>query len=81
MVERGSVSCREARSLIKAFGEGKGTVHLGVDQAQDYTSFPGGWRCELENGDVGCGRGRLIRVHQYGETYLGYATAIDGTQL
>ncbi len=45
VVWRGSVSCRKARSLIKATGEGKGTWHEAPDFAGIYTSFPGGWRC------------------------------------
>lgn len=75
IVWRGSVSCRKARSLIKATGEGKGTWHETRDIAGIYTSFPGGWSCALATGgDYGCWRGRRIGAH-------GHADEIDGIQL
>src|ERR1700722_7251673 len=56
---RGKVSCRQARSLIEATGEGLGTWHEAPDIAAIYTSFPGGWRCALvSGGNYGCVRGR-----------------------
>ncbi len=75
IVWRGSVSCRKARSLIKATGEGKGTWHEAPDVAGIYTSFPGGWSCALATGgDYGCWRGRRIGAN-------GHAEEIDGIQL
>jgi hypothetical protein len=75
IVWRGSVSCRKARSLIKATGEGKGTWHEAPDLAGIYTSFPGGWRCALATGgDYGCWRGRRIGAS-------GHADEVDGIQL
>ncbi|HVN41954.1 MAG TPA: hypothetical protein VMT50_04165 [Steroidobacteraceae bacterium] len=74
IVWRGKVSCRKARSLIKATGEGKGTWHEAPDIAAIYTSFPGGWRCALVNGgDYGCVRGRRIGAS-------GYTDEVDGIQ-
>ena len=40
VVWRGSVSCRKARSLIKATGEGKGTWHEARDIAGDLHKLP-----------------------------------------
>ena len=75
IVWRGSVSCREARWLIKATGEGKGRWHETRDIAGIYTSFPGGWRCALATGgDYGCWRGRRIGAS-------GHADEVDGIQL
>ena len=75
IVWRGSVSCRKARSLIKATGDGKGTWHEAPDIAGIYTSFPGGWACALATGgDYGCWRGRRIGAS-------GHADEIDGVQL
>lgn len=75
VVRRGSVSCRKARRLIKATGEGKGTWHEAPDLAGIYTSFPGGWRCApLTEGDYGCSRGRRVGAS-------GHADEIDGIQL
>jgi hypothetical protein len=66
IVWRGSVSCRKARSLIKATGEGKGTWHEAPDLAGIYTSFPGGWRCAAATGGgYGCVRGRRIGTSRY----------------
>ena len=75
VVWRGSVSCRKARSLIKATGEGKGTWHEAPDLAGIYTSFPGGWRCALATGgNYGCWRGRRVGAS-------GHADEVDGIQL
>lgn len=75
IVWRGSVSCRKARSLVKATGEGKGTWHEAPDLAAIYTSFPGGWRCaSTPGGGYGCVRGRRVGAS-------GHAEEIDGTQL
>ena len=75
IVWRGKVSCRKARSLIKATGEGKGTWHEAPDIAGIYTSFPGGWRCALATGGgYGCVRGRRIGAS-------GYTDEVDGIQL
>ncbi len=75
VVWRGSVSCRTARSLIEATGEGKGTWHEARSIAGIYTSFPGGWRCALATGGgYGCWRGRRVGVS-------GHADEIDGIQL
>jgi hypothetical protein len=76
IVWRGSVSCRKARILIKATGEGKGTWHEAPDFAAIYTSFPGGWRCGPTGtgGGYGCVRGRRIGASEY-------ADEIDGIQL
>jgi hypothetical protein len=74
IVWRGKVSCRKARSLIKATGEGKGTWHEAPDIAAIYTSFPGGWRCALATGGgYGCVRGRRIGAS-------GYTDEVDGIQ-
>lgn len=75
IVWRGSVSCRKARSLIMATGEGKGTWHEARSIAGIYTSFPGGWSCALATGgDYGCWRGRRIGAN-------GHADEIDGIQV
>ena len=75
IVWRGSVSCRRARSLIKATGEGKGTWHETPDIAGIYTSFPGGWCCALATGGgYGCWRGRRIGASRH-------ADEVDGIQL
>lgn len=75
IVWRGSVSCRKARSLIKATGEGKGTWNGARSVAGIYTTFPGGWRCALATGGgYGCWRGRRIGAS-------GHADEIDGIQL
>jgi hypothetical protein len=75
IVWRGSVSCRKARSLIKATGDGNGTWHEARSVAGIYTSFPGGWRCALATGgDYGCWRGRRVGAS-------GHADEIDGIQL
>jgi hypothetical protein len=75
IVERGSVSCGKARSLIKATGEGKGKWHEAPYVAQIYTSFPGGWSCALATGgNYGCWRGQRIGVDQH-------ASEIAGIQL
>ncbi len=76
IVWRGKVSCRKARSLIKATGEGKGTWHEAPDFAAIYTSFPGGWRCAPTGtgGGYGCVRGRRIGAS-------GYTDQVDGIQL
>jgi hypothetical protein len=75
IVWRGSVSCREARSLIKATGEGKGTWHEAPSSSGIYTSFPDGWRCApATGGGYGCWRGRRIGAS-------GHADEIDGIQL
>lgn len=66
IVERGSVSCAKALSLIKATGEGKGKWHEAPDVAQIYTSFPGGWSCALATGgNYGCWRGRRVGTYQH----------------
>jgi hypothetical protein len=67
IVWRGMVSCRKARSLIKATGEGKGTWHQAPAFAGIYTSFPGGWRCAPTGtgGGYGCVRGRRIGASEY----------------
>jgi hypothetical protein len=46
-IARGSVSCREARGLIKTYGEGGGTVHQGRRESESevYSTLPGGWIC------------------------------------
>ncbi len=75
IVWRGKVSCRKARSLIKATGEGKGTWHEAPDLAAIYTSFRGGWRCAAATGGgYGCVRGRRIGPS-------GYTDEVDGIQL
>jgi len=75
IVWRGNVSCRKARSLIKATGEGKGTWHEAPDIAAIYTTFPLGWRCALATGgNYGCVRGRRVGAS-------GHADEIDGIQL
>lgn len=74
IVWRGSVSCRKARSLIKATGEGKGTWHETPDIGGIYTSFLGGWRCALATGgNYGCSRGQRIGAS-------GHADEVDGIQ-
>ena len=75
IVWRGKVSCRKARSLIKATGEGKGTWHEAPDIAAIYTNLPGGWSCALATGgNYGCVRGRRVAAS-------GHADEIDGIQL
>ena len=75
IVWSGSVSCRKARSLIKATGEGKGTWHEARDVAGIFTTFPGGWRCALvSGGDYGCSRRRRIGAS-------GHADEVAGIQL
>ncbi len=75
IVWRGSVSCRRARGLIKATGQGKGSWHGGPDISGIYTSFPGGWRCALATrGDYGCWRGRRVGA-------FGHADEVDAIQL
>jgi hypothetical protein len=72
IVERGSVSCGKARSLIKETGEGKGKWHEAPDVAQIYTSFPGGWSCALATGgNYGCWRGRRIGAYQHADEIAG----------
>jgi hypothetical protein len=43
----GSVSCHEARWLVKTYGEGGGTFHGGRmrSQSEMYSTLPGGWIC------------------------------------
>lgn len=75
IVWRGSVSCRKARSLIKATGEGKGKWHEAPALSEIYTRFPGGWSCALATGgNYGCVRGRRVGAS-------GHADEIDGIQL
>ncbi len=76
IVWRGKVSCRKARSLIKATSEGRGTWHEAPDFAAIYTSFSGGWRCGPTGtgGGYGCVRGRRIGAS-------GHADEIYGIQL
>ena len=82
IVSRGSVSCRKARSLIKATGEGKGHWHETRAISGIYTRFPGGWSCAAATGGgYGCWQGRRIRVHEYGTTLWVHANEIDGIQL
>lgn len=72
IVERGSVSCGKARSLIKATGEGRGKWHEAPDIAGIYTSFPGGWSCALATGgNYGCWRGRRIGTYQHANEIAG----------
>jgi hypothetical protein len=76
IVWRGKVSCRKARTLIKATGDGKGTWHEAPDFEAIYTSFPGGWRCAPAGtgGGYSCVRGRRSGAS-------GYTDEVDGIQL
>lgn len=64
-VTHGSISCREARSLIKTYGEGGGTLHNPHGSiSQMYSTLPGGWVCASGAGGAhGCRRGKRAGGH------------------
>lgn len=65
-IDRGSVSCKKARWAIKAYNEGKGTLHKsGKGRVNWYTTLPGGWSCASgAGGEEGCTRGPKIDRYQ-----------------
>src|SRR4051794_12696436 len=59
-VDRGSVTCAQARGIIRLYGSSRGTNHGPVRHG--YTTYPGGWRCyPLHHGTASCQRGGSIR--------------------
>lgn len=64
-VTHGNVSCKEARSLIKTYGEGGGTLHNPHgSQSQMYSTLSGGWTCASGAGGAhGCRRGKRTNGH------------------
>lgn len=57
-VERGQVSCTQARQIIRSFFSGQGIQHGGPSESALYWTLPGGWRCQLASGGGGgCVRG------------------------
>jgi hypothetical protein len=72
-VLHGRVSCREARSVLKTYGNGGGTRrgNRNGSRAEMYSVLPGGWRCKSGAGGEACTRGKRV-----GFTY---AEEIDST--
>jgi hypothetical protein len=69
-VQRGRVSCTQARQILRSFLSGHGTLgfggtpHGGPSLASMYWALPGGWRCQpATGGGGGCGRGGSVRTH------------------
>lgn len=65
-VARGSVPCKKARWVVKAYNEGKGTNHKpGKARNSWYTTLPGGWRCASgAGGEEGCARGPKVNDYE-----------------
>jgi hypothetical protein len=61
-VERGVVSCVEARRAIKAVIDGKGRYHDGGSTANSYWSVAGGWKCGPPHGGGASCQRRRTRV-------------------
>ena len=66
-VIRGSVSCQKARSVIKAYNSGKGTLHKrGPGRENWVTTLPGGWSCVSgAGGEEECMRGPKVNEYEY----------------
>jgi hypothetical protein len=59
-IERGQVSCKEARKAISTVIRGGGKRHGNPNKGLEnlYWTLPGGWRCATGAGGAwGCGRG------------------------
>lgn len=64
-IVKGSVRCRTARRILRAFFSGKGVKHGGPSNAQTYWTL-GRWRCGTGTGGGGCIRGgRDYRVARH----------------
>ena len=48
-VDRGTTSCRSARSLLRDYFAGRGVRHTGSSQATRYTKIRG-WKCPFNHG-------------------------------
>jgi hypothetical protein len=66
-VGRGSVSCEEARSVIKDYNSGKGTLHKPRPwRGSWYTTLPGGWSCASgAGGEETCARGPKVSRYEH----------------
>jgi hypothetical protein len=64
-VFHGSVSCQKARSVIKAYNSGKGTLHKGSGRENWVTTLPGGWSCVSgAGGGEECERGPKVSEYE-----------------
>jgi hypothetical protein len=67
-VFRGSVSCQKARSVIRAYNSGKGTLHKpGPGRETWFTILPGGWKCFSGAGGEECERGPKVNEFEHEE--------------
>lgn len=65
-VGKGSVSCREARTVIRAYNSGKGTLHKPSHGGRGnwVTALRGGWSCVSGAGGESCSRGPKINRYE-----------------
>jgi hypothetical protein len=64
-VLHGSVPCKKARWVIKAYNSGKGTLHKGSGQENWITTLPGGWSCVSgAGGGEECARGPKVNEYE-----------------
>ena len=62
-ITRGSLSCSQARAIVKLYGSNRGTPHgLNGPHSGFYATYPGGWICgPLEQGGSACWLGGTPR--------------------
>jgi len=79
---RGSLSCAEARGIVKLYGSSRGALHyLNHGRALSYASYAGGWVCgALERGYARCFRGGLGSLNM-GLTLTAVRNAKDVVEL